>query len=144
MATTTSTRTTTPTGSGLAPITINRIDVGGEEEAYKIAEDLRKLQDVQTYVETLADALRARIINQLRAEGMDAAGRNFVLFQGAGTAEQTANRVVQPLRAMAAELDNSARNAHVFRNRIQSLVFDAIREARRMKTNPSSNGLVVK
>jgi hypothetical protein len=115
-------------------VTVRVIEAREEDEVYQLAAELQKLIRLATLAETTAVALRARIITQLRAEGMDGSvGGMRGFFGESSDAARTADKVVKPLAAISADLENAAKNAHVFRNRAQSLVFDAIREFRRTR-----------
>jgi len=134
--------TTAPRAAN-ATVTINMIEVLTEDDAYALAEALQRLNHLATHADTTATALRIRIINQLRQEGLDGNNTGLRGLLTGGDATRTASKAVQPLRAISADMENAARNAHVFRNRIQSLVFDPIRAARQMKTSGTA-GLVVR
>lgn len=120
-------------------VAIRVIEAVEEDECYQLAVEFQKLMRLATLAETTAAALKARITNQLRAEGMDAAtgGLRGMLGESSDAA-RTAAKVTQPLLAIASELENVGKNAHVFRNRLQALVFDAIREHDRLKKGQST------
>jgi hypothetical protein len=121
---------------------IRHIDIYQEDEAYQAAAELQKLIRVATYTDTLATAYRKRIITELRHWGMD--GSSGVRgFFGSSDAARTADRVVQPLRAIHADLENAARNAVVFRNRTQSLIYDPIRAIAEAQRKGGRDGLQV-
>jgi hypothetical protein len=118
------------------------IEILTEDEAYEVAAQLQKLITVSTYCDTQATALQKRIAKQLKREGLDHAGRFSFLL---GTdADRTAKKVVEPLRVIHGDTYNAAQSAVVFRNRMQSLVFDPIRAARREMTRADSDGLTVR
>lgn len=132
------------TRSGDNAITLSLKEIIGEDEAYEYAAALQKLVYVATHADVTAVAFRQRIINQLRAEGLDGSiGGVRGFFGNNSDAVRTANQVVQPLKAISADLENAAKNAHVFRNRTQTLVFDAIRQAREARTKGTA-GLIVR
>lgn len=125
-------------------VSVRMIEVVGEDEAYELAEQLRRLNDLATHADTAAVAFRMRIVNQLRSEGLDGTvGGLSGVFGERSDAVRTADKVVQPLRAIAEDLTNAAKNAHVLRNRTQSLVFDPIRYAREQRRHGAA-GLVVR
>lgn len=133
-----------PRGAGSNTVTVNLIDILGEDDAYEYAAALQKLVHIAVHADVTAVAFKQRIINQLRAEGLDAAVGGMRGFFGSNSdAERTANQVVQPLRAIGEELHNVGRNAHVFRNRVQALVFDPIRIARESRADGTA-GLKVR
>lgn len=128
---------TSSTGNEIVSIRI--IDVVGEDEAYELAAQLHKLYRLATLADTSSVAFRQRIIQQLRAEGLDGSTGGMRGFFGESSdAVRTAAKVVQPLHAIAHDLENAARNAHVFRNRTQALVFDPIRAARQARKSGSA------
>jgi hypothetical protein len=137
----TRTTRTTSTGSGASSqVSLNLIEVLSEDEAYQLARELHKLIQVSTFADTTATALRLRVINQLRDEGLDGAGRLAFLL---GTdATRAADRVVAPLRAIQSDMENAARSAVVFQSRIQNTVFEPIRMAR-ARRNGGTAGLDV-
>lgn len=98
------------------------------EFAAQVAADIQRLILVADHLDSLAAELRMRTINQLRAEGMDGDHGLKALFTG-GNAVQAGNRVVSPLRAIHADMENAVRSAHAFKARVEQLV-DSIREAR--------------
>jgi hypothetical protein len=109
-------------------------DILNEEGAYAYAEHLRSLDRLATNLDAMSVALRKRIINQLRHEGLDAAAggaRGF--FGGASDAVRTADKAIAPLRAAQQEADNIARAGVLFRRNMQTMVFEPIREARKLK-----------
>ncbi len=121
------------------------IEIMGEDEAYQVAAAFQALINTATYADTTATAFRKRIINLLRQEGLDASVGGLRGFFGESSdASRTADRVVQPLRAIHADLENVARNGVLLRNRAQSLVFDPVREARRQRTRPNGETLRVR
>lgn len=125
-------------------VTIRCIEVLEEDDAYALAESLQTLIRIATHADTTAVALKQRIVNQLRMEGLDGTvGGMRGFFGESSDAVRTAEKVIQPLRAINADLENAARNAHVFRNRTQALVFDPIRAAREARRHGGS-GLVVR
>lgn len=132
---------TTATG---ASVTVKMIEPVGEDEIYQLAAELQQLYTLSTYLDATVTALKARIVNQLRAEGLDGAATGIRgMFGGASDAVRTANKATQPLRAIVADCENAAKNAHVFKSRMQSLVFDAIRLARELRKGDAA-GLKVR
>jgi hypothetical protein len=129
--------------AGDSLISVHLIEVIGEDEAYQYAAELQKLNNAATHADATAVALKMRIINQLRAEGLDGNNTGIRGMFTGGDAASTARKVVQPLVAIGADMENAARNAHVFRNRLQALVFDPIRMARESK-NRGVSGLTVR
>lgn len=127
------------TDSGI--ITINLQDITGRDSGDQVAREIQKIARLAQYADAARVSLRARIINQLREEGLDHSGR-FAWILGSD-AVRTANQVVQPLAAIAAEADNVYRNARVFETRLQTLVWDPIKLARESRGKGTTLGLDV-
>jgi hypothetical protein len=130
--------------AGSTAVSVSLVEILGEEDAYAYADALQKLNSLATHADTTRVAFRMRIINQLRSEGLDGKVGGARGFFGEGSdAVRTAEKAVQPLAAIVHDLENVGRNAHVFRARTQSMVFDPIRQARESRDRGTA-GLVVR
>lgn len=115
-------------------------EITDEESAYAYAARMQAFINAATNFDTTATALQRRIVQQLRAEGLDEGGLRGLL---GSNARGVARRAVAPLRAASADAENVARAGALFRRNMQNLVFEPIREARRQRKSPQSQGLGV-
>jgi hypothetical protein len=128
---------------GTLPPKLQIVGKEAEDNAYKICELMQiTLQETATWCESTAIQLRQDLPDGLRDEGLDGGGKLTQLLHG-GNASRTGQHIVQPLYVVQTDLLNAARSVVVFGNRIRVEYFDAIRNARRMKTRGSSRVEVV-
>lgn len=114
-----------------------------EESVRKYAEYMRSLIKMSTNVDVMATALRRRIINQLRAEGIDSAGGFRGVILGSD-AVRTAGQIIAPLRAAAGEAEQISKAGVLFERRFTTLFIQPIQEARRQQTKGTTQGLKVR
>ncbi len=128
-------------GSPLDHVTIQLLGIRHEDDIAQIAAELQKLSRVAIYADSMATQLRMQIITQLRAEGFGGEGGLMSAILGSDEV-RAANAAVAPLRAIQADAENIGRSAHRFVSRMQSRVFEPVRQARAAR-NGQTQGLVI-